>query len=381
MKYLSFRILIFCILMPPVLYLLTTNLLQSYLTPWYQQDIKNIYLSEINEVLSGLVPVSEAVQESIDDYRKQSAFTDLGGRLEVTVTTSEGTILYPPAYQGGIANLPSDPAKLAEQNFQILDKGLILEVNALIPPYSLISIAILMTYIIAFLGILYGYYRRALRSAREEDAQKAGEIDRLVALEKSHKERAQSLSEEREALLTEYQVIQNSLEETKQRAEKEEEELFGEIERLEEKLSENLSLQNEQHTEISQLKERLEELEKTREAKAQQREKASDRLAKRFKVLYKNIHITERALSGMAELDDDMGLKAEELIHQLNDDPSLVTIKRKVFSKRGKATVFEVVFAYKGRLYFRKNSQNLIEVLAIGTKKSQSRDLAFLDTL
>ena len=382
MKHLSFKVLIFCILMPPLLYLLTSNLLQSYLTRWYETDIKNVYLSDIDDVLNGSTPLAEAIQTSIDTYRRKSTFTDLGGRIEVTVTTSEGNILYPPAYkEDTLSELPSDPVKLAEQNFKTLEQGLNLDVRADIPPYALISLAILMGYILLFLGLLYGYYRKALRSVRADDAQKADEIRRLEALEKSHKERAQSLADERESLLSEYQEIQASLEETKQKAEKEEEELFEEIERLEGKLSENLSLQNEQDLEISQLKERLQELEKTRQARNHQREKAAERLGKRFKVLYKNIDITDRALSGLAEMDDDMSLKAEELIHQLNEDPSLVTVKRKVFSKKGRATVFEAVFAYKGRLYFRKNSQNRGEVLAIGTKKSQSKDLAYLDTL
>lgn len=382
MKYLSFKILIFCILMPPVLYLITSQLLQGYLTQWYQKDIKNVYLSDINEVLNGSLPVSEAVQQSIDQYRKNSVFPDLGGNIEVTVTTAQGSILYPPAYEGDSApDIPEDPARLAEQNFRILDKGLNLEVRATIPPYSFISIALLLGYILIFLGVLYACYRKALRSASADEARKADEIQRLTELEQSHKQRAQSLAEERASLLSEYQQVEQSLEATKQQAEKEEEELFEEIENLEEKLQKNLSLQNEQDQEIQQLREQLEELEKARQNRSQQQEKAVERLAKRFKVLYKNIDISERALSGLVELDEEMSLKAEELIHQLNADSSLVTIKRKVFSKKGRATVFEAVFAYKGRLYFRKTSQNRVEVLAIGTKKTQNKDLAYLDSL
>jgi len=383
MKHLSFKILIFCILMPPVLYLLTVYLLQGYLTHWYQKDIKNVYLADINEVLAGTIPISEAIQESIDKYRQESTFTDLGGRLEVRVTTNEGSsILYPPAYQSDTpAELPSDPIQLAEQNFNILDNGLTLDVSALIPPYAFLSLGIVFSYIFIFLGSLYAHYRKALQSVRAEDARTADEIQRLAELEQSHKERTQSLAAEREALLSEYRQIQESLETTKQKAEKEEEELFEEIEGLEEKLRENLSRQNEQHTEIHQLKEQLEALEKDRQNQANLREKVADRLGKRFRVLYKNIDFTNRALSGLADMDEDMSLKAEELIHQLNADASLVTIKRKVFSKKGKATVFEAVFAYKGRLYFRKSPQNRMEVLAIGTKKSQNKDLAYLDTI
>ncbi|MDZ7832214.1 MAG: hypothetical protein U5L07_10720 [Desulfobacterales bacterium] len=382
MKYLSFKILLFCILMPPVLYLLSSHFLQGYLSQWYERDIKNVYLSEINDVLNGITPISDAVQESIDQYKKESVFPDLGGRLEVTVRTNQGNILYPPAYQSAtIDNLPTDPVKLAGQNFEILNNGLNLEVTASIPPYSLISVSLLLFYILIFLATLYTYYRRALKSDRREEAERAEELKRLADLEHSHKERAQSLADEREALLSEYQEIQKSLESTKQKAEKEEEEFFEEIENLEERLQENLARQNEQVEEINQLKEKIEELEKDRQAQNHQKEKVADKLGRRIKVLYKNIDITDRALDGLSDLDEDIGLKAEELIHQLNDDPSLVNIKRKVFSKKGKATVFEVIFAYRGRLYFRKTSQNRVEVLAIGTKKTQNKDLAYLDSL
>ena len=56
-----------------------------------------------------------------------------------------------------------------------------------------------------------------------------------------------------------------------------------------------------------------------------------------------------------------------------------VQIKRKVFGKKNRETVFEVIFAYKGRLYFWKISGNRVEVLAIGTKLTQNKSLVFLD--
>jgi hypothetical protein len=88
----------------------------------------------------------------------------------------------------------------------------------------------------------------------------------------------------------------------------------------------------------------------------------------------------ERALSGYADLTEEMKIKAEEVIHQLDADPDKVTIKRKVFGKKNRETVFEVIFAYKGRLYFRKTSQG-VEVVVVGTKLTQQKDLGFLDRL
>ena len=86
----------------------------------------------------------------------------------------------------------------------------------------------------------------------------------------------------------------------------------------------------------------------------------------------------DKAIDGFVELIEGMKIKAEEVVHQLNDDPNRVQIKRKVLGKKNRETVFEVIFAYKGRLYFRKNSGNRVEVLAIGTKLTQNKDLVFI---
>ena len=109
-----------------------------------------------------------------------------------------------------------------------------------------------------------------------------------------------------------------------------------------------------------------------------QKIKAAESIKKRFNTLYKSLLINERAVYGFVELNDEMKIKAEEVIHQLNDDPSVVTIKRKVFGGKGQKTVFEVVFAYKGRLYFRNLKNRRVEVLAVGTKNTQAKELEFL---
>jgi len=101
-------------------------------------------------------------------------------------------------------------------------------------------------------------------------------------------------------------------------------------------------------------------------------------IKKRFDTIYKNLSINERAINGFIDLTDDMKIKVEEIIHQLNENPKLVSIKRKVFGKKGHETVLEVIFAYKGRLYYRKTKDNKIEVLVIGTKNTQTKDLEFL---
>ena len=76
-----------------------------------------------------------------------------------------------------------------------------------------------------------------------------------------------------------------------------------------------------------------------------------------------------------------MKIRGEEIIHRLNEAPDQVPIKRKVFSPKGREAVWEVLFSYNGRLYFRKSRDKRIEVLAVGNKNTQTRDLEFIDKI
>lgn len=382
MKHLSFKIIIICILMPPVLYTATVSGLEKYFTSRYDRAVHNVYLSEMNAILNGTETLSDAINESISRYIQNNQFISLGVKLDVTVATSKGNILYPPVFQRDQdTGLRQDQMEIAQKNFKMIENGLTLETEAVIEPFSPLSGGILLFYILIFGSALYGRYRMALGKTRREDREKAEELERLHALELEYASRVNKLDSERQNLLDEYTRLQQSLDAQKLEAERNEEDMFDEIDQLEHRLSENLSQQEQQQDEISRLKEQLAELEKIRHNMDRQREKEAERLGKRFKTLYKQVEMNDRALHGIAELTEEMALKAEEIIHQLNNDPSAVPIKRKVFHKKGKNTVFEVVFSYNGRLYYSKNSANYINVLAVGTKNTQNRDLSFLDRL
>ncbi len=382
MKHLSFKILVLCILLPPALYLATIHGLERYyLGQHYQNEIENTYLSDMNRILSGDVGLQESVRNAIRDFMDDDLLIRLGIDLDVTVTTADGVILYPPGYQPGTSAdiVDENPMETARNNFQILQDGISVEVSAVIRLSSAIAISILLFYIfITGIG-LYFYFHSASFKAHREEQEKSEELERLHRLENEFNQRFDRLTTERESLLSEYRSLQTSLEEQKKKAARNEEEMFGEIEKLEGRLSENLAEQDNQAEEILELEEKISELEKLRENINRQKEKNIEKLAKRFRTLYKNIEIHDRALHGIDDLPEDMALKAEELIHLLNADSDTVPIKRKVFSKKGKITAFEVSFSYNGRIYFRKNGQQRIEVLTVGTKNTQARDLAYLD--
>src|SRR3989339_813167 len=132
--------------------------------------------------------------------------------------------------------------------------------------------------------------------------------------------------------------------------------------------------------EIEELKSKIQTYERRKTPKIRRNE--FDFILKRFSVIYKNIEINRKALAGFLNLDEDQQIKVEEIIYLLDSDPDKVIIKRKVFSgKKSRTTCFEVLFAYNGRLYFRKNENNRIEILTIGNKNTQTKDMEFIHNL
>ena len=370
MKTIPFKILILCILLPPVLYLVTISSLESYLQKKYEKDLTNVYLSDMNDILSGLVDIKRAIHTAVSGYLQDRFFVALGGRIDVDVTTDQGGILYPSTYMSSnLDNIAADPAELSAKNFEVLNEGIQLKANVAIPHYSFLAINLLLFYIFIFLGGLYGYHRKVAYKIQLDESQKNMELNRLKELEQERLEKIGELSEERELLITEYDHLKTTLKKEKSLAEKTEEDLFEEIETLEKKLGQ-----------IEELKTQIAELEKIQTHQTKQKEKAVEKLEKRFKTLYKNVEITPRVLGALADMADDMSLKAEEVILQLNNDPDMVSVKRKVFSKKGTVTTFEVVFGYKGRLYFRRTNKNKIQILTIGSKNTQQKDMIFIDS-
>ena len=83
------------------------------------------------------------------------------------------------------------------------------------------------------------------------------------------------------------------------------------------------------------------------------------------------------AVVSQAYDDHPLGIGHGQTISQ----PYIVGFMTEALGLRGGETVLEVVFAYKGRLYFRKREDRRVEVVAIGTKNTQERELEFLASL
>jgi hypothetical protein len=306
----------------------------------------------------------------------------MGVDTQVTVTTAQGVLLYPAELDpqpGGLEG--PDLMEVASENFRMLSEGLNLRVAVRVPPVSTLPILILLGYMGLTLLVFLQFYRRGSRRSQAEDRRRMEEVAALKAKERETLDNLEQVAEERAVLGRQLGKLKSELQVERDKATATEEEMLEELLQLEEKLKENEALQAEQDEEMAALREQILKCEREIERKeSKPKLKAAELAAKRFATLYKRLRMHDRALSGYADLTEELKIKAEEVIHQLDADPSKVTIKRKVFGKKNRETVFEVIFAYKGRLYFRKTPQG-VEVVVIGTKLTQQRDLGFLDRL
>jgi hypothetical protein len=379
MRFFSFKILVLYILLPPVLYTATAYFLEGHMRDLYKTQIEESYTGEPQPLLDGSVRLRDAINRNIDQYLQTRGLISRGIEVVVTVITKSGTLLYPMISEPEDASpLTSNPAQVAAENYALMSEGLVIKVETKLKHFQMVSNLILAFYILLSIMILYFHYRSAMRKIMDADRERMSEIDRLREMERSNTERLEASTRERERLKSEFANLKEILEDEKKRADRDEDELFDEIESLEAKLNQNLELQNIQNDEILELKERIKQYQQGQLKTDKQKIKTSDGARKRFNTLYKNLGFHNRAISGYAELSEELKMKAEEVIHQLNQDPSLVKIKRKVFGGKGQKTVLEVLFGYKGRLYFRKTKDKRIEVLTIGTKNTQTRELEYL---
>ena len=381
MKYFSFKILILCILLPPVLYIASIQSIEVYLKNMYKEKIEEIYTGDTHLLFDGNVRLKDALNRNITRYLSNRSLISYGLTLNVSVKTKEGIILYPSSFNEEDPLASSDPMQIASENYNLMKDGLVISVDVKINHNTLISNCILSFYTICFAFVLYFYYKSSVKKAKVEDEEKTMEISLLRKSEKNFSKRLKSLAKERENYLSELKRFKKIFADEKSAADKNEEEMIKEILLLENKIEKNIVFQNKQQKEIDLLKDEIRQYEKERKKETKQQKKSSNIVRKRFKALYKNIYISERAIRGFVELTDEMKIKGEEIIQLLNKDPNQVPVKRKVFGKKKRTTTFESVFAYNGRLYYRKTKDNKAEILAIGTKNTQTKDLEFLNKI
>jgi hypothetical protein len=382
MKYLSLRILLLCILLPPLLYIATIQVLEHQFQTRISQEIESVYVGDTRPLFNGSIELKDAIQRHIEAYLKSSRLVAWGVKVSVLVATGKNEILYPATFGPEINDaVPPDPLKVSAENYRLLNEGLRITVTVVLNHGTPLSLVVLLCYIGLFSAILAFYYRKSVYRFRLDERQRQQELARLSEQEQTYAQGLAHLAQEKRQLSQRIEQIRNDLDMQKVQALRNEDGMIEEIQDLETQLAQNRLQQETREAEIAELKAQLERLEKGQQRETRQKSKLAENTAKRFRTLYKTLAVHPRAIDGYLDLNDELKIKCEEIIHQLDRAPDQVIIKRKVFGKKNRETVLEVLFAYRGRLYFRHTPDSGIEVVAIGTKNSQTRDLEFIDSL
>ena len=388
LKHLSFGILFYCVFLPPVLYIFTLQGLEAFFEHQWRSELRSRLITDTDALLSGQIRIQNHIRNNIQQFLKSRSARQLGVRADIAVQTREGLNLYPHAAfesEGFASGSPeeysgfSQSMKIAERNLDILEQGLSIALSVRIPRNTWLANSILIFYILVFSTLLYLTYRSRARQAERVTQQQQADLESARERLEQVQSRLEETSRSARSYETEINRLRNELQQADSRIQATEEEALSELAELEKKLEEAESARQARESEMQALKQEVDHLESVQKPASKKRDKELKFLGKRFRILYKGLEFHERALEGFLQLSEEMQLKAEECIHTLNRDTELIKVKRKVFSKKGTLPAFETEFGYRGRLYWRRTSEGKVQVLTIGTKNTQNRDLSYLE--
>ena len=359
MKHFPAKLLFLSIFLPPICYILTIQLLEGYFQKHETSKLNHLIIQNYEALYEGRYTVKEEINRNLSEYLGQGLKYTLGIRIHILVKTTDDRILYPSQFKktpkdlgmgGNFSELSTESLNyivVAAENYRLLNEGLILSITVRIKHNSWLSNSILVFYVFFFVLLLKKYISKRIREERDQEAKQKELIQRYY----ENLSLAESRLKEVENKEDDYLIKINRLKKDKMGLLEDVDGLLEEMERLDVGLEEQRHLKEEMELEALQLREELDRL-REKEQKPRGKKKKIEATTKRFKSLYKNLTFTERAVEGFQYLTDEFQLKAEEIIHNLNEDISLVSAKRKVFGKGGKMNVLEVDFSYSGRLYF-----------------------------
>jgi hypothetical protein len=382
MKNFPYKILFLCIFFPPVLYIFSLNGLEIYLQKKTEDKVSAIIIKNDNELYEGRYFVKDEINKNIGNFLKEKGYLySLGINTDIIIKTKSNRVLYPAQlsgdtneYQPSTSHESQNYMDIAAENYKILKDGLVVSSEVRIRHNSWLSNSILVFFIAIALLVLRLFIRKSIKYNEEKEKEQTRIIaemsERLFSYENelsNIKEKERGYSDSIEALNREKANLSSDIDG-----------LLEEMERLESGLKTQKELRETREREMDTLKKEIEEI-KFKSERPKKKSRKQELIDKRFRVLYKNLTFTEKAIDGFVDLSDELQLKAEEVIHRINEDDSGINIRRKVFSKGGKINVLEVDFAYSGRIYYQKETKLKNNIIAIGTKATQTQDLGFLE--
>jgi hypothetical protein len=382
MRSFPYRLLFICILAPPVCYIFSLQALEVYLQKKVTVEVDKIKVKNYQALYDGRYTVKEELNRNIGEYLQSKGFMNrIGISTEIMIKTKDNRILYPADLKEDIYEATSASSsssmnymEIATGNYKILNDGPTAFVSIGIKHNSWLSNSILGFYIFIFLFIMQRSVRKTLRESEEFDEERRNQINKLTDMLKETESGLSGIRLKEDGYLQKIEELKKDRENLSTDIDS----LLDEMGNLETGLAAQRDLREKREADVHNLQTEIDEL-KERIQNPKKKIKAIDITRKRFKVLYKNLEFSERALEGFLSLSDEFQLKAEEIIHRLNEDRSTVSVKRKVFGKGGKMNVLEADFAYSGRIYFQTDAESKTRILVLGTKNTQDQDISYVE--
>ncbi len=386
MKSLSFKVLYISIFAPSILYVLSLPYLEMYVQHRLAQALRQGLVRHDFELLQGQVSLYDEVSRNVADMLRRSTAVRLGADVGVRVTDAYENVIYPhyehllsPLQDGqGTAHRPgplfdarghalADPDTAGVESFlqaySDYMRGMSVSAQVKIPVTSWLGSGLLLLFILMTVLVLYLYYQRS--SFLEE-------------------KRIRQITEELETEKRTVSHVEAELEAARSqlaRVRSQEEEWLREVERLEQ---EKGTLEDELLNTLERTEEQQEKIEALQEKVVQKSGrkgrpvKEENVVAARFERLYRNLEFDRKAVGDFVRLGDEKAkLQAEETLKRLNDGDPNLKVRRKIAGVE-KCDAYELGFGASGRIYYYPSTVRRYRILRIGTKASQSKDLAYL---
>ena len=126
MKFFPVKIMVICLLLPPILYAGSIAFLNCYLESFYEKKIENVFLSDTEPLFNGSIQIQNAVENNIRKFMNHDAVIDLLDlEIEILIITNDGKIIYPYYNSAGRrfgTDYKTHAVEVAQKNWEIINR-------------------------------------------------------------------------------------------------------------------------------------------------------------------------------------------------------------------------------------------------------------------
>jgi hypothetical protein len=95
MRFLSFRVIYLCILLPPVLYVFSVQGLEMIIQKRWSAELNRMIVADTKPLLKGQIPLESQLHRNVQEFLLSRKLIPWGVRPEISITTRTGRVLYP----------------------------------------------------------------------------------------------------------------------------------------------------------------------------------------------------------------------------------------------------------------------------------------------